>query len=596
MIWVPSLLSDKVIWRRICTLSSWSTMMVQSVSLVTVPETEVSLSRVCIWSRLFAYESVRWVNAIWNALERSRHLPTTRPGSMRSERPLSFVSRSDGGSASTQYTPLAGGPTSGSSELQHPVQATSQPLYTTDDQVIMTVGGFAAPLVQRGSRRLAAPGLERRRSLRRVASEADLSESTQAPSGGGGADRRSVPDMLEPLTTDAARSRPGSRDFTFAGGVAPPAIVTSPPPQYSSPTRGMATSLDTIPEISTQTMATAAEILSSSGSMSTYRTPHDGTSAYHTAGIDSESGSRAFTARESQDASYITASQGQGQTARSDLVAATDAVSYQTAAFGGSIPQVQITRASASGSWESEVPPARSTIYTMANEPFETRFGTPQRTLEGSHYSTVRNSGSSYHSAPPPVPSKYHTASEMSEQDAPIRYQLHDPDVKWATASQGRERAMTGEDDQSRMITANTRMSSAFQSALSSTSPRSSQYGSAPPPPISRSSSGGDKLSYFTDAQDRAETATHISEPESDVGLLSDLERRSSIGSMMPDSARQRSFTSKTYYTANQTVGTGKTPLGTAQQNTLYETARESAYTTAQSWTTLATTAQGTQE
>lgn len=542
--------------------------------------------------------SVRWVNAIWNALERSRRRPTTRPGSMRSERPVSLISRSDGGgSASTQYTPLAGGPTSASSELQHPIQSSSQPMYTTDDQVVLTVGGFAAPLVQRGSRRLAAPGLERRRSLRRVASEADLSESTQPPSGGG--DRRSVPDILEPLTIDDARSRPGSRDFTFAGGVAPPTIVTSPPPEYTSQTRGMIRPLDTIPEASSQTMATAAEILSSTGPMSSYRTPFDGTSAYHTAGAGSESGSRAFTARESQAASYITASQG--QLARSDLNAATDAVSYQTAAFGGQVPQVEITRASASGSWESEVPQARSTIYTMANEPFGSAFGTAQQSQQSlgeSHYSTVRDSGSSYHSAPPPVPSKYNTASELSEQDAPIRYQLHDPDVKWATASQGRDSGFTGGsgDDQSRMMTANTRMSAAFQSALSSASPRTSEYGSAPPPPISRSASGNDQSSYFTDAQDRAETATHISEPESDVGLLSDLERRSSNGSMMPDSARQRSFTSKTYYTANQTVGTGRTPLGTAQQNTLYETARESAHTTAQTWTTLATTAQGTQE
>lgn len=537
--------------------------------------------------------SVRWVNAIWNALERSRHQPVTRPPSLRSDRPVSLISRSDGGgSASTQYTPLAGGPTSASSELQHPIQAPSQPMYTTDDQVVMTVGGFAAPLVQRGSRRLAAPGLERRRSLRRVASEADLSESTQPPSGGG--DRRSVPDVLEPLTIDAARSRPGSRDFTFAGGVAPPTIITSPSPEYTSTMRGMVKPLDTIPETSSQTMATAAEILSSTGPMSSYRTPFDGMSAYHTAGAGSESGSRAFTARESQAASYITASQG--QMARSDLNAATDAVSYQTAAFGGQIPQVEITRASASGSWESEVPQqARSTIYTMANEPYGTAHQS-QQSLGESHYSTVRDSGSSYHSAPPPVPSKYNTASERSESDAPIRYQLHDPDVKWATASQGRDSTFTGAHNQSQVMTANTRMSSAFQSALASASPRTSEYGSAPPPPISRTASGDGQSSYFTDAQDRAETATHISEPESDVGLLSDLERRSSNGSMMPDSARQRSFTSKTFYTANQTAGTGRTPLGTAQQNTLYDTARESAYTTAQTWTTLATTAQGTQE
>lgn len=500
-------------------------------------------------------------------------------------------------------------------------------MYTTDDQVIMTVGGFAAPLVQRGSRHLAAPGHERR-SLRRVASEADLSETNQAPSASG--DRHSFPDILDiPLTIDAARSRPGSRDFTFAGGVAPPTIVTSPPPEYTSPTQTRP--LETIPEISSQTMATAAEILSSSGPMSSYRTPFDGTSTYHTAGATSDTGTQAVTARESQAASYITASQGQA--AQSHLEAATDAISFQTAAFGESIPQVEITQASASGSWESDVPPVESTMYTLANEPFNSRFGTSSRSLrdtqyseaqtsafatapasgEGTHrprgeldasrYSTARTSGSSYHSAPPPVPSKYATASEVSEQDAPIRYQLHDPDVKWTAASQSRDSSMSGPEDyytarppNSRMTTANTRMSSVFQSALSSASPRSSEYESAPPPPISRSSSGHDGLSYRSDAQDRAETATHISEPNSDVGLLADLERRSSIGSMVPQSARRATFMSRTYYTADQSVGSGRTPLGTAEQNTMYHTARDSAYTTAQSWSTQATTAQGTQE
>lgn len=501
-----------------------------------------------------------------------------------------MVSRSEGGgSASTQYTPLAGGPTSGSSEA--PVQAPSHPLYTTDDQVVLTSGGFAAPLTHRESRRLAAGGPERRQSLRRVASEADLSESAHvsAPS----PDRRSVPDVLDiPLTTSIARSRPGSRDFTFAGGIAPPPIVTSPPPEYSSPVRSRP--LDTIPESGSQTMATAAEILSSTGPVSSYRTPLDTSSVYHTVGVLSE-------------------------TATSIPAAST---------MGRPIPQVQITEASPSGSLESsEALQVRSTIYTMANEPIESRLAIAPRSTDGSHYSTaeqtaystamteqegsfntfgapddtryttVRDSGSSYHSAPPPVPSKYATASESSEREAPIRYQLHDPEVKWGTASQGKTSSISGDGTfltprppTSRMTTADTRMSSAFRTAKSSTS-RSSAYESAPPPPISRSSSGSgtEKLSYRSDIQDRAETATHISEPVSDVGLLADLERRSSFGSMAP-------VKSRTYYTANQTVGTGRTPLGTADQNTMYDTARDSAYTTAQSYATPATTAQGTQE
>lgn len=497
-----------------------------------------------------------------------------------------MLSRSEGGgSASTQYTPLAGGPTTGSSGPRA-VQPPSHPMYTTDDQVVLTSGGFAAPLAHRESRRLAASGPERARSLRRVASEADLSETTQQPAAS--PDRRSVPDVLDiPLTTDAARSRPGSRDFAFAGGVAPPPIVLSPPPEYSSPLR--ARPLASIPESSSQTMATAAEILSSPEPISSYRAPLDDTSVCHTVGAPSDVASRAPLASTAMPP----------------------------------ITQVEITQPSPSGSWESE---------TMANEPFESTLGTAPQSMTGSHYSTarqsaystaatqpegsshtfgppdetrystVRDSASSYHSAPPPVPSKYATASERSELDAPIRYQLHDPEVKWGTASQGRGSSISGDVayhtpriPTSHMTAAETRMSSPYRSALTSTSPRSSAYESAPPPPISRSSSGAEKLSYRSDVQDRAETATHISEPEPDVGLLADLERRSSIGSLAPGT-HTRSAKTRTYYTANQTVGTGRTPLGTAYQNTMYDTARDSAYTTAQSWATPATTAQGTQE
>jgi hypothetical protein len=129
-------------------------------------------------------------------------------------------------------------------------------------------------------------------------------------------------------------------------------------------------------------------------------------------------------------------------------------------------------------------------------------------------------------------------------------------------------------------------MSYAYRSAMSSASPRSTGYETAPPPPISRSSIGSEKLSFRSDEQEQAETGTYISEPESDVGLLADLDRRSSNGSVVPVKTRS-------YYTVAQS---GRTPLGTAQENTMYLTARDTAYSTAVSTLAEVATARGTQE
>lgn len=129
-------------------------------------------------------------------------------------------------------------------------------------------------------------------------------------------------------------------------------------------------------------------------------------------------------------------------------------------------------------------------------------------------------------------------------------------------------------------------MSYAYRSAMSTASPRSTGYETAPPPPISRSSARSEKLSFRSDDQERAETGTYISEPDSDVGLLADLDRRSSNGSEAP-------VKSRSYYTA---VQSGRTPLGTAQENTMYLTARETTYSTAATSLAEVATARGTQE
>jgi hypothetical protein len=409
-------------------------------------------------------------------------------------------------------------------------------------------------------------------------------------------ERRSAPDLLDlPVTTDIARSRPGSRDFTFAGGIAPPPLV-SPPPEYTSPTRA----LHSIPESMSQSMATAAEILSMDASGERYDTPFDqstigGPSSYFTPGVHSEARSTYYTPGEQ----------------RSTTIAYTaQAGTYDGGSAYGTVPQVQITQASASHSADSDQYRQSTTTYNLGNERFES-LGTSPQSIRGSQYTTARetvyttpgthpdnassifrDSVSSYQSAPPPVPSKYATASERSGRSEPIRYQLHDPDVQWGTASQGRSGVsdsgyQTARPPTTRMGTAEDgTMSYAYRSAMSTASPRSTGYETAPPPPISRSSIGSEKLSFRSDEQEQAETGTYISEPESDVGLLADLDRRSSNGSVIPIKTRS-------YHTAAQS---GRTPLGTAQENTMYLTARDTAYSTAVSTLAEVATARGTQE
>jgi hypothetical protein len=409
-------------------------------------------------------------------------------------------------------------------------------------------------------------------------------------------ERRSAPDLLDlPLTTDIARSRPGSRDFTFAGGIAPPPLV-SPPPEYTSPTRA----LHSIPESMSQSMATAAEILSMDASGERYDTPFDqstigGPSSYFTPGVHSEARSTYYTPGEQRSTTIA-------YTARDGT--------YDGGSAYGTVPQVQITQASASHSADSDQYRQSTTTYNLGNEPFD-RLGTSPQSVRGSQYTTARetvyttpgthpdnassifrDSVSSYQSAPPPVPSKYATASERSGRSEPIRYQLHDPDVQWGTASQGRSGVsdsgyQTARPPTTRMGTAEDgTMSYAYRSAMSTASPRSTGYETAPPPPISRSSIGSEKLSFRSDEQEQAETGTYISEPESDVGLLADLDRRSSNGSVIPIKTRS-------YHTAAQS---GRTPLGTAQENTMYLTARDTAYSTAVSTLAEVATARGTQE
>jgi hypothetical protein len=575
----------------------------------------------------------------------------------------SLYSSSDAdGSASTQHQLVPAGTPQSAGVAALP--SSPLPQYVTDDAVIPTTGGLSAPIVQRGSRRLAASGLERARSLRRVASEADLSESA------GGEDlhaveRHSTANILDiPLTVDEARSRPGSRDFTFARGIQPPTL-TSLSPTYSTPMTQQGTLYGT------------AGSLDSPSVTGRFRTPMGPSSvggmtssAYHTGigppsppstGAPSTSGKSAIynTAPSQVSASaYETvrdlASPSStvrvpGNTVSLEAAQATAPQSTVGIVPGsfvtparGSVPSVAITGVSPSTS-DGTVRRDHPDVHTSTHGPSPSLLSTSQPyatatshdsgvTGRESMYTTASSglgsefhtpttkslsmASGSYDTAPPPAvshDSRYATPSQGSLElvpPTPVRYQLHDNPVPTYPSSSDAAFGTAEEKssyDTVRQLKTQTSPSktSTYASPVSRPSTLS-QYSTAPPPPISRS------ISFSSDIQEQAETATHISEPDSDENLISDLERRSSDGSAVSRTlqrrsaiypqTRTRSFdVPDTYYGTAFSGQLGDAPprtvytqFGTDVPITVYETARDSAYTTAPSWstnTTHATTA-----
>ena len=583
----------------------------------------------CSWT-VICLQPVRWVSAIWRVLEANqtgRRANESRSLRGRS-RPSSMLSSGEG-SANTHYEPRLSRFSPLASSL--PVASLGHtPSMTTDDQVITTSAGLAAPIIQRGSRRLAAAGLARTRSLRRVASEADLSEFS-VPSDGNPGSESDVANI--PLTVDAARARGTSRDFTFAGGISPPHL-SSPPPGYTSP-------------LSETAFGTAYSNIGS-----TYRTAHEPTTSIAGATAPTLPLSRGsfYTAQPltpmgtvrqqfpsplpmTQPSTPVTDSlpvsstatfksalrftpegSGPAGSSRQEAITAapsirTDTHEVLTPSERTAMPTFAITRPSPGGSADSSSTAdtfttarpatvygtARGSIYSSAlGSPFETASERATR-LSSEHQS---GSVTSYDTAPPPVPShdsRYSTASlapssPMSE--TLTRYQLHDDPVpsSYRTAVYGGSSDEHKEDTRrvegtwrfvsDRMSIANASVSKTATAYQTAPPGSVSSYSTAPPPPISR---GDSPRSQKSDVQE-LDSVTHVSEM-TDLGLLADLERRSSSGSDAPAPLRRAAPAVTTY--------------GTAREVTVYETARESAYVTAPSWrtqSTYMTTAQGTQE
>lgn len=560
---------------------------------------------------------VRWVNAIWTVLERTHPtLGAERPSSLRVNRAASSVSNSDGGgSASAHYVPRPSHPAPGSEDQlsPSPFAGPSRPMFTTDDAVIQTSGGLTAPLAERGSRRLAAGGLERGRSLRRVASEGDLSDVADMPE-----TFDLEADVLEvPLTAESAREgRPSSRDFTFARGISPPPLSPLPltyrtafgidPPFGPNTTQGVLSPNEALPPYRTPTTSQANPApvyqtieVSTRERMSTTET---GEALASTIAMP-----KVFTS-----APDVTAAQATTTcTVRPENTLAGTAAEYTSTSVLQRHPQLAATEMSPSdesGATRTALDArTRLSYYTSPSgtELFAATAGSAYTTAPqtlGSPFQersiprpdSAQDSVSSYASAPPPVPSRdsrYDTATfgPGSRQARPVRYQLHDP--PYSSASQ---------EDQSEYITGPqpdsaptaSRLSAAYQTALSYNSP-ASEYITAPTPPLSPSMSPS-ALSFRSDLQEQAETATYISEPESDADLIAELERRSTAGTQASRSTRHPGNYAKSEYSTAETrpssrSSSGNTPLRETSDNSQYFTARDTAYATAPSWHTQST-------
>lgn len=538
------------------------------------------------------------------------------------------------GSASTHYDPQQS-----LFDLQSPSLGNSSARVISDDQVITTSAGFAAPIINRGSRRLAAGGLGRTRSLRRVASEADLSEAS-----GGLQSLESAP-----LTVDAARAMERSRDFTFAGGISPPPLAS--PPGYTSPISGsfgtamsnLGSNYETALGVSTATTyatPTAGTARSSAQSirtafqstpMGTAREGHNSPSMKIAQAETPATTARPLSSAASMHTALTTTAQGTpGQWSTDpDMSTPPASTAVITAPLFSpsertAVPTFSVTGPSPGSSTttaipgrERDAPRSSSQYYTARESAFSTTSGGLMSPFETAEERASRMSTSTYDTAPPPVPSRdsrYGTASlaptspVSSRASSQVRYQLHDAPVPsvYSTATQPSETTIwvTAASQNKSYATARaptTQYDSASTSVYQTAQPKSiSEYSTAPPPPISRSITPSEMLSWRS--YDRDDAVTHVSE-ESDLALIADLERQSSSGSEAFGRDRQVTIVHaqpSVYATAQEwsTYSSGQ-PYATATEGTVYQTAHETNYATAPSWSTQSTymtTARGTQE
>lgn len=251
------------------------------------------------------------------------------------------------------------------------------------------------------------------------------------------------------------------------------------------------------------------------------------------------------------------------------LVAITGASPRQSTAYGSAETGSEYRTAGDSGLSEYQTAPAASSKlgspFMLSDEKASVKDKASTKGKATSQGSSTSGSERSYQTAPPPVPSrdsKYMPSTFGAETTTTaVRYQLHDAPVPSRSYSDTRSYGTAPPASITEIYeTAASKPTDYFTAQTKST-----EY-----------FSGSRALSFSSEMQERAETATHISDG-TDYDLIADLERQSSAGSALvrrrPTGARTRSYDSAP---SRSTIREGA--------QTVYQTAGESAYATAPSW------------
>lgn len=442
-----------------------------------------------------------------------------------------------------------------------PLGNLNPPLYTTDDAVIETSGGLHAPIVRKDSRKLAAQGLERVRSLRRVASEADLKECANDLSSAERSPAITTHHNEMPLSTYSVLP-------TTSQGFVPQLAVTGalPSERTSWTAQPPQTTVEYIDGHGTNSVTTIQSYRDRGGGLKhesvgdpPYIVPIDkqSSSSMQTSGFDSvhsifktskTSSYQTAPSLPSRDSHYSTALAGSASSNSASENMTNAPVS----------PQRYQLRDAPVPSFQGVYPRASNNVSQGHKQSMNIGLQTPFVPL---------GSSSAYGSAD----TTDHSSSTLSRP----------PATGYTTAT-------------SNVLST---PSAAAASASPSRTLRSSEWASAFPYPVSHHAFSEKAVSRDTDrlsSRRGSRTWTQASHPDSDDDMLADLERRSSTGSSVSKPKVKSYYAtaapapSKTEWTANThndgKTSSGKTPLGNTVDDTSYDTAFESAYASAPSW------------
>lgn len=477
--------------------------------------------------------------------------------SLRANRSSSDHASDGGGSASTHF--------SAESYQPHPspLGNLNPPLYTTDDAVIETSGGLHAPIVRKDSRKLAAQGLERVRSLRRVASEADLKECANDVSSAERSPAITTHHNEMPLSTYSVLP-------TTSQGFVPQLAVTGalPSERTSWTAQPPQTRVEYIDGHGTNSVATIQSYRDTGGS----RKHESVGDPPYIVPIDKQSSSSMQTSRFDSVHSIFKTSKTTGSSYQTAPSLASRDSHYSTALAGSA--------SSNSASENMTNAPASPQRYQLRDAPVPS--------FQGVYPGASNNV------------SQGHTPSVNIDLQTPF-VPLESPSAYGSADTSDHSSSNLSRPPATGYTTAMSNILSAPSAAAASASPsrtlRSSEWASAIPYPVSHHSLSEKAVSRDMDrlgSRRGSRTWTQASHPDSDDDMLADLERRSSTGSSISkpkvksNYATAASAPSKTEWTANThndgKTSSGKTPLGNTVGGTSYDTAFESAYTSAPSW------------